>query len=306
MNYMLQSENGWSELFQPPSFLEATRMSFLPQEFAQTVCAVCSIENDMSVLEVGCGTGAFSRYLASCVEGSRFTGIDKDANFIDYANTEADGTDNAMTYQMADALDLPFDDSTFDAVVSHTFFTCISDYKKAMQEMKRVVKAGGSISSVTTMSFGRECDSPGHYPSSQDWVSRFTELYNKVYEAYDVIMPLALINTGITTADIPRFFYTSGLHDIKILPLARAFSLSNSLLKAEEKSSYIENIYQGEKTKIEHAYEIAAFRELITPAEKSEYLQLLKRRHAFWEANIDDNGIWDWFGSSALLVTGAK
>ena len=111
------------------------------------------------MLDVGCGTGYFTRLLSSGDEGVKATGIDLEEDFIKYAPKEAKERGLSIDFMVGDALFLSFEDNTFDAVTSHTFFTSIHDPKKAMAEMIRVTKPGGMISSVTPMSLA-----PIHLP----------------------------------------------------------------------------------------------------------------------------------------------
>lgn len=70
---------------------------------------------DEHVLDVGCGTGWFTRHLAA-VPGLEVTGIDLNAEWLQFARTR----DAAAQYLRADARALPFADGYFDLVVSVT------------------------------------------------------------------------------------------------------------------------------------------------------------------------------------------
>jgi 2-polyprenyl-3-methyl-5-hydroxy-6-metoxy-1,4-benzoquinol methylase len=68
-----------------------------------------------TVIDVGCGLGGAARYLVA-THGCRVTGIDLSHPFIHVARqlTERVGLSSNVTYQQANALELPFPDHAFD------------------------------------------------------------------------------------------------------------------------------------------------------------------------------------------------
>src|SRR3989344_8157201 len=87
-----------------------------------------------SVLDVGSGTGYFSRRFAAA--GLRVTGIDPDRAVTDYARQR-----NApVTYVEGTAIALPFSDRTFDYVNAVTSLCFIADPRGALAERWRVCR----------------------------------------------------------------------------------------------------------------------------------------------------------------------
>ncbi len=137
--------------FQSPEYLRWTRLYHLSPENRDHILALLNIRSGDRVLDVGCGSGEFTRYIALDSDAT-FTGVDNDPPLIDYACSHA--TDNT-SYLLADACRLPFPDGSFDLIVSHTFLTSVADPAAAMKEMRRVCKPGGRIASITPDSFNR-------------------------------------------------------------------------------------------------------------------------------------------------------
>lgn len=106
------------------------------------------IGSGMQVLDLGCGIGGSSRYLASL--GCRVTGIDLTAEFIDVARTltERCGLGDRVDFQQCSALDLPFADGAFDHVFCHNVTMNIPDKPRLAAEAARVLKRGGHFSCV--------------------------------------------------------------------------------------------------------------------------------------------------------------
>jgi len=87
-----------------------------------------------SVLDVGCGTGYFSRRLAQV--GFHVTGIDMDSAALEFAARK----DGRIRYLRADARELPFEDRSFDCAVAVTSLCFIEPAGAALREMWRVAR----------------------------------------------------------------------------------------------------------------------------------------------------------------------
>jgi ubiquinone/menaquinone biosynthesis C-methylase UbiE len=97
------------------------------------------------VLDVGCGTGYFARRIAPTVQpGGAVVGIDPSQPMLDYAATRRPAN---CTFQAAGAQKLPFDDASFDLVVSSLAFHHfpVDSRADAVREMFRVLRPGGRL-----------------------------------------------------------------------------------------------------------------------------------------------------------------
>ena len=93
-------------------------------------------------LEVGVGTGLNLPFYHADV---RLTGIDLSSAMLAIARRRANDLDHAVELREADAHALPFPDKSFDTVVC-TFSLCaIPDERRAVSEMKRVLRPGGRL-----------------------------------------------------------------------------------------------------------------------------------------------------------------
>jgi ubiquinone/menaquinone biosynthesis C-methylase UbiE len=98
------------------------------------------------VLDIGSGIGGPSRFLASRYD-CRVTGIDLTAEFCRVAEmlTRLTGLTEKVSYRQATALDLPFEDLSFDVVWSQNASMNIADRDRLYSEMHRVLKIGGRL-----------------------------------------------------------------------------------------------------------------------------------------------------------------
>lgn len=88
-----------------------------------------------SVLDVGCGTGRFTRRAAA--EGARVTGVDLDDFAVELARRKGTGD---QQFAHGDATGLPFEDRSFDKVMSVTALCFVPQWPRAVAEIVRVCR----------------------------------------------------------------------------------------------------------------------------------------------------------------------
>ena len=88
-----------------------------------------------SLLDVGCGTGWFSRRAAA--DGFRVTGLDPNAAWLEYARAHASPD---LRWVEGDARRLPFPDASFDHVLSIAALCFVDDERQAVTEIVRATR----------------------------------------------------------------------------------------------------------------------------------------------------------------------
>jgi ubiquinone/menaquinone biosynthesis C-methylase UbiE len=94
-------------------------------------------------VDVGCGTGAFTQLLLDRCTPKRLSAVDPSADQIAYARKTPAA--KHVDFQIGDAQALPFSDRSFDAGVMALVITFVSDPNKAVAELARVTKPGGTV-----------------------------------------------------------------------------------------------------------------------------------------------------------------
>ena len=86
------------------------------------------------ILDVGCGTGWFTRRIATGLPGLSIMGADINESWLAFARSH----DPNSSYLMTDALSLPFANDSFDRVFSVTALCFVPDWPRALREIVRV------------------------------------------------------------------------------------------------------------------------------------------------------------------------
>jgi SAM-dependent methyltransferase len=96
------------------------------------------------VLEIAAGTGVVTRAMAAALPPqTSIVATDLNAAMIEHAS--ALGASRPVEWRQADAMTLPFDDGTFDAVVCQFGAMFFPDRPKAYAEARRVLRPGGTL-----------------------------------------------------------------------------------------------------------------------------------------------------------------
>ncbi len=98
-----------------------------------------------NVLDIGCGSGGITMYLAQTHHAAHVTGIDVEAPVLDKAHSRARSKNlmKRVSFQLVEPGPLPFADARFDVVFSKDAIIHIPDKHALMAEAYRVLKPGG-------------------------------------------------------------------------------------------------------------------------------------------------------------------
>lgn len=111
-----------------------------------------------SVLEIGCGTGHFTRWMRN--GGFAPTGVDVSSAMLEQAE-RADG----IRYVRGDAGALPFEEGAFELAAFITSLEFVPDAGRALDEALRVARRGLLLGALNRHSWlGRQCQRSGQLP----------------------------------------------------------------------------------------------------------------------------------------------
>ena len=297
----------WSLYFQNEEFLAKSRFLIMNRDMRPMIADWLGLRPGIKVLDVGCGTGEYTFYLGEAVEQADFTGVDLDGRFVEAAAGKAAAlhTKNRFHFVQGDALHLPFEDDTFDLVVSQTFLVNIPDYMGALREMRRVCRTGGIVASCTAAGLPPISEA-GEYPIYyRGWKSTYDRLYRKAWDMYEKLSPVSEWNAGVNPGKVQQAFVSAGLTDITTYPVGGFFSLSNPTISDEEKRRYLELDYLAETKKLRLWFEtVREARDYFTEAEVMEFELAAEAKKGALTAAIGENRIWEWQAVTMLLILG--
>lgn len=103
-------------------------------------------ENNVFILDVGCGSGALTNAIAKMYPNNKVIGVDASRKRLDYAlNTSNKESISNVRYVNTSANRLMFEDNSFDLVLSRFLFEYLEQPLVVVEEFKRVCKPGGKI-----------------------------------------------------------------------------------------------------------------------------------------------------------------
>jgi SAM-dependent methyltransferase len=116
------------------------------RDLARQLVQFAGIRDGDTVLDVGSGTGALTAAIAAAVPSSRIVGLDRSEPYIVLAR--AAQPSERVQFEVADAEHLPFADACFDRALSLLTVNFVPDPAKALREMIRVTRPGGTVAAA--------------------------------------------------------------------------------------------------------------------------------------------------------------
>ena len=211
----------WSKCVQGTKTLYYSRKLRFDDMFAEQYKRLFEVNENMNlkILEIGCGPGALAGSLHRWYPNAEIIAIDRDSEFIGFAKNHESG----ITFMEGDITSLPFNDNSFDVVISNT----VSEHIETSifySEQFRVLKTNGIclvLSSRKGIRAISNCISYNEY-EKQFW--KKAEQYDNTMDKYAICkypldeaeLPGAMgkygfrnISTGFVTIDLtpdnPKF-----------------------------------------------------------------------------------------------------
>jgi ubiquinone/menaquinone biosynthesis C-methylase UbiE len=115
------------------------------EPYAEDIAARLAIGPAMRVVEVACGTGIVTRHLLGVLPGdATLIATDLSEQMLAVAQQQV-SPDSRLAFQPADAMQLPFDDRSFDAAICQFGLMFFPDKARGLREMRRVLRPDGQL-----------------------------------------------------------------------------------------------------------------------------------------------------------------
>jgi ubiquinone/menaquinone biosynthesis C-methylase UbiE len=134
----------WEE----PGLAELTAADFeqAAENLSRQVCLAGNINNDQSVLDVGCGFGGTVAHINEHYKGMKLAGLNLDERQLVRAREMVTPiADNTIRFQQGNACALPYSDRSFDVVLAVECIFHFPDREQFFKEACRVLKPGGYL-----------------------------------------------------------------------------------------------------------------------------------------------------------------
>jgi len=124
-------------------------------EWRKQVISQAKIKPNFRLLDLGAGTGDLAREALAQQPETKVVAADFTLEMMRVGNRNG-----SLPWSAADALNLPFEDKTFDAIVSGFLMRNVGDIQQALKEQYRTLKPGGRIVILDTTKPKRNLLSP--------------------------------------------------------------------------------------------------------------------------------------------------
>lgn len=270
------------------------------------------ISPDSHVLDAGCGTGVFTRYLAAGLGKGHIDGFDINPGFIEYGNQKLEElqlTEKAAL-TLEDGFHLSYEDNTYDAVTNYTYIGVLSDPIAGLKEMIRVCKPGGVVSCVVATNSIPSITWQGDYPfDGADELQALSHMEADIFARHVRKISNLHQSQEWHALRYPKMFELCGLRHIAIHPFAYTFNYNDEtyplqyrqkLLISEinDDINWIASRYDsGKEIYTEHGFDEGKYNRL---------LELMHRKLEYVRNHFEEDHSFEWTGGFNFIVTGVK
>jgi SAM-dependent methyltransferase len=116
------------------------------RRLAEPFLDFCGLKDGENILDAGCGTGALTSALAQRTKTARIKAIDYSDVYVEHARRH--NSDPRVEFSVGDICALPYDDVSFDRVLSLLVLHFVPQSEKAVAELRRVARPGATVAAA--------------------------------------------------------------------------------------------------------------------------------------------------------------
>jgi len=141
--YVTALRFGWLTRFYDPVVAATTREKAFKRRLLEQV----ELGAAHRALDLGCGTGTLAIWAKKICPQARVTGLDGDPQILSRAREKASRAGVEIQLDRGLSYSLPYDDASFDRVISSLFFHHLlpADKERTLREVVRVLRPGGQL-----------------------------------------------------------------------------------------------------------------------------------------------------------------
>lgn len=178
-----------------------------------------NVQTGSTAIDLCCGTCDWTISLAEASGTGAMVGLDFSQNMLDVGGEKIQrlGLDKQIRLIRGNAMELPFEDNTFDYATIGFALRNVPDLVKVIEEMQRVVKPGGLVVSLELSKPTWQPFKSIYYFYFQKILPMLGKLIVKRYEQYKWL-PESLVHFP-DHKQLAEIFRTTGLADVEAYPL---------------------------------------------------------------------------------------
>ena len=270
------------------------------------------ISPDSYVLDSGCGTGVFTRYLAAGLDSGHIDGFDINQGFIEYGNQKLRELQLAdkVSLSQEDGFHLSYGDNTYDAVTNYTYIGVLSDPIVGLQEMIRVCKPGGTVSCVVATNSIPSISWQGDYPfEGADELQYLSRMEGDIFSKYVRQAADLRQSQEWHALRYPKMLESCGLKHIAVHPFAYTFSYNDETYPLQYRQKLLMSEINDDINWITSRYNSARETYAAYGFDEGRFvrlMELMERKLEYVRNHFADDHSFEWMGGFNFIVTGVK
>lgn len=190
-----------------PEELETIGKFMWDPDYLPVLYDFLELKDGMKVLDVGCGTGVFTRKLVYRVKNGEIIGVDIDEKLLESARKIAEERNLKTKYVKGDVYDLKFEDNYFDLVTCQKLLCNLDEPENALKQMVKVSKDKVVAIEPYNSGFIEYCEDKEF--------SEFLKLIRKAESKSEKSLIEKNVDLSIGPK-LPTMFYRNGLNDVEV------------------------------------------------------------------------------------------
>lgn len=180
-----------------PFYDTALRSTTRERVFKAALVEQARIKANHRVLDLACGTGTLAILIKNAQPQATVIGIDGDSKILEIARAKAKDSGVQIGFDEGMSFDLPYENESFDRVVSSLFFHHLTreNKLKTLREVKRVLKSNGEIHIAD---WGLPANSLMKFPS---YFIKLLDGSETTADSFDGLLPKLMTDAGFGTVE---------------------------------------------------------------------------------------------------------
>lgn len=288
----------WSKHVQTAELLYQTRNIRFRHEDRDRLLKGIGAKTGDAILEIGCGPGSLSFRLKEWLGDVDVTALDRDSDFVAFAKKKAVERGLEVTVVQGDALNLPFEDESFDLTTSHTVIEHIPT-QAFFDEQYRVLKKGGTLSVISSR------PEYGIQRKGEDDITHEEQVLWDLIKAHKGERMAGVCEYALGIDEIPSWFEKTGFRDITV-----DFEVITYIPKDHRSSqAHQRAIIEIERDAVLECVELdqALLHTTIDPGVFEDLMKLVYDRYEAWlKRTLEGDSSWQIATNLLMMVKGIK